>query len=472
MLPLAVARPWDTEDVVSLVRWATAAGHALVPRGAGTGMPGGNVGPHVILEVGAFQDIGEVRGDTVTVGSGVTGATVDEVAGNALTLPALPSSALRCTIGGMVANNAAGARSYGYGSIRAWVEAAEVVTAEGRVMWLERGGGPGPWRRLLAELRSGWARAEATWPAVRKNSSGYALGHFLDTTDALDLIVGSEGTLGVVTRVRLRLAPRPDSRHVSLVPVPSQEALPGVVASLSGPGVAACEFLGERYLALSGLLDHPTYADALRGGGAAVLLEVDDRHGTLETDVARVRDVATQLGVRVLSASGGEAARLWQIRHVASPVIAARTPPGHVSMQFVEDSVVPPHALARYLRGLENILFEEETDAVMFGHAGDGNVHVNPMIDVRHPKWKECVGRILHRTAVLVSGLGGTLSGEHGDGRIRTPLNPMIWEPEVMQMFKTVKATLDPSGILNPGVIVPVKGQDPLAGLTALGGLG
>ncbi len=139
-------------------------------------------------------------------------------------------------------------------------------------------------------------------------------------------------------------------------------------------------------------------------------------------------------------------------------------------MQFIEDSVVPPARLPEYLRGLEPILAEEDTDAVVFGHAGDGNVHVNPLIDVGYPHWRDRVARILERTADLVAALGGTLSGEHGDGRIRGVFHERVWGSRLTDAFRSVKSSLDPAGIMNPGVIVPLPGQDPLEGLSPLGG--
>jgi FAD/FMN-containing dehydrogenase len=135
-------------------------------------------------------------------------------------------------------------------------------------------------------------------------------------------------------------------------------------------------------------------------------------------------------------------------------------------MQFIEDSVVPPGRLVEYLRALEGILDRENTEAVMFGHAGDGNVHVNPLVDVRTPGWRARVRRILEATVDLVAELGGTLSGEHGDGRIRAPFLERIWGPSLAAAFRQVKRSLDPAGVLNPGVVVPLPGQDPLRGLT------
>lgn len=134
-------------------------------------------------------------------------------------------------------------------------------------------------------------------------------------------------------------------------------------------------------------------------------------------------------------------------------------------MQFIEDSVVPPGRLPEYLAGLSSILAEARLEAVVFGHAGDGNVHVNPLVPTGDEDWRDRVRQVLEGVAGLVASLGGTLSGEHGDGRIRAPYLDRIWGPGSVAAFKETKGLLDPDGIFNPGVILPLPGQDPLEGL-------
>lgn len=472
--PGAVAGPADAADVATLLVWAVDSGVELIPRGAGTGMPGGNVGRGVVVDLRALDRLSPVEGDRVRAGPGVVADRIARAAAPAgRFFPALPSSSGRCTLGGMVANNAAGARSFGYGAVHAWVDAVELVTPDGRIEWLERGASVSPiWRGREDALADGWAVVADGWPRVRKNSSGYALDRWLSGGDPIDLVVGSEGTLGVVTDIRLRLAPDPPGRLVALLAVAEEDGLPEAVATLGSlRATAACEFLGARFLEISGLRTDPEIAEILGPAEAALLVELDDRHRTLADDMAELEALVARYGTAMRTAEEEEArSRLWSLRHAASPVIAAQADEGLVSMQFIEDSVVPPAALAHYLRRLQDVLASEETDAVLFGHAGDANVHVNPLVDVRRAGWRERVGRILRATADLVSDLGGTLSGEHGDGRVRTPFGPTIWGAETMALFRRVKEAFDPTGILNPGVIVPEPGQDPLDGLTPLGG--
>src|SRR5262249_17876480 len=133
--------------------------------------------------------------------------------------------------------------------------------------------------------------------------------------------------------------------------------------------------------------------------------------------------------------------------------------PNLKSMQFIEDCAVPPSALPAYVRGVRRILAENDTRVVIFGHAGDAHVHVNPLVDVRRPDWRARVDRILDAVTSLAASRGGTLTGEHGDGRLRTPLMPRVWTEAARERFVAVKRAFDPSGILNPGVKVATPGE-------------
>lgn len=470
LLPAAVAIPVDTADVAVLVTWAAKESFALVPRGAGTGMPGGNVGRGVVVDLTALSAVRVTDAGLgiLEAGPGATGRAVEEAAG-ALSrfFPPLPSSAHRCTTGGMVANNAAGARTFGYGSVHAWVEEVEMVMADGTVERFAAGSLHPRFTRLRADLLEAVASPERPWPAVRKNASGYALDRFLPRGEPLQLLVGSEGTLGVLTRVRLRTAPLPPCRAVAVLPLPDRAALDASVPEITALGAVACEFFGERFLDIAGLRTDEEVGTLLRDHPMALLVEVDGARDAVEGRLAALEGLARGMGLPLrIGKSAAEQERLWRIRHAASPVVAARADHGQVSMQFIEDSVVPIGCLAPYLEGLDAILGDEETDAVVFGHAGDANVHVNPLVDVRRPDWRARVGRILERTVTLVAELGGTLSGEHGDGRLRAPFHPRIFGPQWAATFERVKHALDPLGILNPGVVVPVVGQDPLDGLS------
>lgn len=469
LVPAAVAVPADAEDVAVLASWAGREGMSLVPRGGGTGMPGGNVGWGVAVDLSALDRLQLPDGEeTFEAGPGVKGVAVERAARAAgLFFPPLPSSADRCTVGGMVANNAAGARTFRYGAVRRWVEALDVVLADGTLARLKRERPEVRFSALRDEILGMGGMSDPAWPKVRKNSSGYALDAFLPKGDPVALMVGSEGTLGIVTGARLRLAREPETRALAALPVRELDTLDLVVAEGRRLGASACEFFGRRFLDVAGLRSAPPVADLVGGAPALILLEVEGTPDEVAQHLDSLEALARRLRVPLKAGrKQPEMDRLWRIRHAASPVVAAQADQGLVSMQFIEDSVVPDGCLSRYLLGLDTILGDEETDAVVFGHAGDGNVHVNPLVDVGRADWRARVARILERTVELVASLGGTLSGEHGDGRIRAPFHERIFGADAARAFRAVKTRLDPSGTLNPGVIVPGVDHDPLLGLT------
>lgn len=467
-------------------------------------MPGGNVGTGIAVDLATHfrsRNPLEVENGTLQVGAGVTAQEVEQAArGAGLRFPPLPSSARWCTVGGMLACNAAGTRSYRYGPVREWVAEVQGLLPNGAPFrWAAD-----PW---ASEANTGGARAAGAeaataasvsplpgladldpgplpWPQVRKNASGYELPRFLESGNPLHLLVGSEGTLALITGARLKLTALPEQRGVAVVGLPSSDALAPTLALAESGRASACEFLGRRLLEMLGISrpvrGHriPSVSAGAESGsmtGSAllagfppdlwglVILETEDR----ESQDA-LRDEARRLGLPfLLSTRPVEMDALWHLRKGISPLIRDRAESGFLSTQFIEDSVVPPDRLPAYIEGVEVLLAQEATDHVLFGHAGDGNLHLNPLLNVRDGGWRERAMRLLEGTVELVGRLGGTLSGEHGDGQVRAPYLEAIFGPRIMASFQCVKRAFDPQGILNPGVILPSPGKDPLAGLHA-----
>jgi FAD/FMN-containing dehydrogenase len=152
--------------------------------------------------------------------------------------------------------------------------------------------------------------------------------------------------------------------------------------------------------------------------------------------------------------------RLWALRHAASPILS-QLPPSQRSMQFIEDGCVPPAHFPAYVRGVRAALDRQGIPGVIFGHAGDAHAHVNPLVDVTRPGWRARVAALLDEVVGLTASLGGTLAGEHGDGRLRAPLLARGWPAEALAAFAAVKGAADPAGVLNPGCKVPLPGARP-----------
>ena len=186
-----------------------------------------------------------------------------------------------------------------------------------------------------------------------------------------------------------------------------------------------------------------------------VEIEVGDESAAAAAATGMEQALAACGATRVTVALNSEdEGRLWALRHAASPALT-RLSPSLKSMQFIEDAAIPPEKLPQYIRGVREILTRHEVKGVIFGHAGDSHVHVNPLIDVRRPGWRDAVRAILDEVTSLAAQLGGTISGEHGDGRLRTPLLARVWDAQSVALFAQVKEAFDPLNILNPGVKVP-----------------
>ena len=467
ILPRAVAVPADAADVVALVGWAARTHTPLVPRGSGSSMAGGAIGDGVIVDLSRLAELGlvDAKAHSIRCGPGVLRDAVEAAArATALHFPVDPSSGAYCTVGGMASTNSAGAHTLRYGAMRRWVQALDCVFADGTRAEIRRGAAPpdvAPVRRFLAAAPA-LVMAERGAPSrhagVRKESSGYGLAAYAESGDLVDLLVGSEGTLALIVGLELELAtPLPATASVLAAFASLDDAVAGA-AGARDAGASACELLDR------------TFLDVARRGGAPVpvpehveavlLAEVegaDDRAvAALARDLeARFRHAgATDV---ILALDADAEAAMWELRHTASPILS-RLDPSLKSMQFIEDGCVPPDRLADYVRGVRAALDRQGIRGVIFGHAGDAHVHVNPLVDLRDPSWRTRVDALLEEVTTLSASLGGTLAGEHGDGRLRAPLLARVWSAGTLARFAAVKHAFDPDGLLNPGAKIGLPG--------------
>ncbi len=469
--PLAIAVPTDATDVVTLVRWARSTRTALVPRGSGSSMGGGAIGSGVIVDLSRLNHIGDidVSRRRIRVGPGALRDEVDaEARRHGLRFPVDPSSGAFCTVGGMVATNAAGAHSLAFGSVRRWVRSLTCVFDDGTTATVSRGGevaGAPAIQRFLGSTGGNETLLAdaATWHGgLRKDSSGYALATYAATRELVDLLVGSEGTLALFIEVELELLPLPGATSSILGAFESMADAVTAATQAREAGAVACELLERTFLDAAAAGGHPL---PIPGSTTAVLLaEVEGTNrATAATAARKVEAAFRAAGASMvqLALDPETEAALWTFRHAASPMLS-RLDPSLKSMQFVEDGAVPPAELPAYVRGVREALDREGLRGVIFGHAGDSHVHVNPLVDIRLPDWRTRVDRLLDSVVRLTGALGGTLSGEHGDGRLRAPLLDRVWPSEALTAFAGVKAAFDPVGILNPGAKVPTSGQQAL----------
>lgn len=423
--PAVVVFPGTTDEVCSVLSYAHERRIAVTPRGAGTGLSGGAVpvAGGICLSLERMNRIIEIDTENLvaTVEPGVVTKNLDkELRPHGLFFAGYPMSEEICTIGGNVAENAGGGRAIKYGVTGTHVLGIEGVTADGRRF--ELGG-----KRL-------------------KDVTGYNL---------LSMMVGSEGSLCVVTKVYVRLLPRPAAQEVLLAlfegPREAIASIPKVIRD-SGITPTSVEFMDRDCLHASCRMLKETipYSDY----GAALLFEVDGQSSeVVSASMSLLKESLARTGAYIIAAdSDTDNERLWKIRKQVAWALKAMG-----KDQSLEDISMPIASSAPMIERLYDIAEEFGILIPCFGHAADGNLHATPMRpeSMSREQWREIVPEVLRSIYREAARLGGTISGEHGIGHKRNDYMAEVVDPVSLDMMQRVKATLDPAGILNPGKIFP-----------------
>ncbi|KAF1014001.1 MAG: putative FAD-linked oxidoreductase [Stenotrophomonas maltophilia] len=418
--PAAVALPANVEEVQALVRACRAHGVALVARGAGTGTTGAAVPlpGSIVLSFTRMDRIVEIRaGDRcAVVQPGVLNGTLQQaLAPHVLFWAPDPSSAEICSIGGNLACNAGGPRAVKYGTSRDNVLRLVAVTGTGTGDVIRCGG------------------------AYTKDATGY---------DLIHLLVGSEGTLALIVEATLKLTPLPVSQAVLRVLYRDADAAAAVSRLMSQPVVPTClEFMDAHSLQLLRL----NGADVPEAG-AMLLVEADGDHDTLPYLLQALASAAEGDGMLALDVAMEGRARdqLWAARKALSPALRSFAP-GKIN----EDVVVPVSRIPELVAGVQALAREYTLTIVTFGHAGNGNLHVNILYHPDDADENARAHAALPKIFELTLALGGTLSGEHGIGLAKRDFMAQAFTPATLATMRAIKATLDPDGILNPGKVLP-----------------
>ena len=475
--PLGVAVPRDEEDLQALVRYAAEHQLPLIPRGAGTGVAGESLGRGLVIDLSRhFRQILEVGPDTIRVQAGVT---CREVNAHLATLGRRfapdPASAEQCTIGGMIATNASGARAllYGYtrdhvAALRIALDSGDIATVACEPLQAPAEASPGHLQDIVGAaavlLEQNADLIHSCQPRTRFNRCGYLLDGVLegDRLNLPRLLTGSEGTLALVSEATLRTLPLPGGRSVVLLGFASVDAALRAVQRALPTGPAACDLLDRRLLSLARGSAAADVAALVPAAAEAVLLveyefdtyrEARDAALGLAEQLQRHDRLALHTAVAL---QPEEIGRFWQLREVALPSLYALRS-GAQPVAFVEDVGVPPEELSTYLHRVQEILKEHETTASFMVHAASGQVHTRPFLDLRQPEEVAKLAGIAEQVHTLALQLGGTVSTQHGTGLARTPWVARQYGA-LYPVFRQLKTIFDPRGIFNPGKII---GPDP-----------
>ncbi|MFF8290936.1 FAD-binding and (Fe-S)-binding domain-containing protein [Streptomyces sp. NPDC016309] len=451
-VPVGVVAPRDAEDVAAALRVCREHGVPVVPRGAGTSIAGQATGTGVVLDFTRhMRDVVSVDPGrrTAVVQPGVVLDRLRDAAGAyGLTFGPDPSTHSRCTLGGMIGNNACGSHSVAWGTTADNVDRLTVMTYGGAELRLGRGGqgAPDGLARLvgdhLAVLRTGFR------PDLPRRISGYALDALLPErgTDLARAFCGSEGTLGVLTEATVRLVESPPARALAVLGYADESAAAEAAPGLLPYGPLTVEGMAED------LVRDPAARAALPRGGAWLFAET----GGAAPGEARARAEALLRAAGALDGAvvTDPAARraLWRVREDAAGT-ATRTAGGAEAWPGWEDCAVPPARLGAYLRDFRALLAEHGLRGTPYGHFGDGCVHVRIDFDLVSDEGVRRFRRFSEEVADLVVAHGGSLSGEHGDGQARAELLPRMYGDELVALFGRFKDLWDPDGGMNPGML-------------------
>ena len=469
--PALVAMPRTVDELAATVALAAEAGVAITMRGSGTSIAGNAIGPGMVVDV--RRHLGGILAlDPGAMTATVLPGTVLDVvnlaaAPHGLRVGPDPSTHDRCTVAGMVGNDACGSHSVRWGTTAESVLGLEVITTDGvrrRIGALGptapgATGGPGP--VLDARLRELYARHGErirrdlpTWP---RRVSGYALDWLLPErgADLARALVGTEGTCAVVSAVTLRLVPMPRAKTLLVLAFADDVTAAAAVPALLAEKPFTVESLTAELLGAD-----PTSARGrlgLPGGGAWLLVEAGG------DDDAEARDHAASLAAAIGTAPGRSDAvlleapaaqqALWRVREDGAGR-SARLPDGTPAWPGFEDAAEPPARLAAYLGELRALLRGHDLRGVTYGHFGEGCIHLRVGFGLDRPGGTERFAGFMRAAADLVIGHGGSLSGEHGDGRARSALLERQFSAELLEAFREWKTAWDPAGVLNPGIIV------------------
>lgn len=478
MRPLLIVLPKSKEDVIKVVTYANREGIPLTARGGGSGRAGQGIGPGIILDFSRYMNnLLEINTEEnfIIAQPGITHTETNAILKkyNKMLGPD-PSSGDMATVGGMVANNSSGPHCPKYGPMKEHVLSLEVVLVNGDVIRTKKMSKESDeykalvqrddlesriYQKVTSLLEENKNLIEEKRPYVTKNCSGYNLWDTVSNgyRDLTQLIVGSEGTLGVVTEAKLRIVDIPKHTSSALLIFDSYKNIGRAVWETLQMGTSMAEIMERNLLEITRSNDPALDKFLPKNIEAGVLIEFDgDSVDEIEGKMKKVEEkIVEELGYAreiTFAKNPEDKAKLVKIRKAAASILNKIEGPKK-PVAFIEDGAVHPSRLSEYISGLQEIFKKYEVDANIYGHAGDGNLHVNPILNLKEPKDIEKMKNISREVLELVLSLQGTISGEHGDGISRAYFVQKQFG-ELYSVLKEIKELFDPNGILNPDKVL------------------
>jgi FAD/FMN-containing dehydrogenase len=449
--PAAVVHPVDEHVVEEICKYSFAKKVPITARGAGTGLLGQSLSDGIILDITKHMNrILEIEDNHVVVQPGVVKGMLDkELKKRSKFLPPDPASSNYCTIGGMIADNSSGVHCLGYGNTIDFLEAVDMVYADGEPGFASADRFDGRMEKVFKILSPNIDVIKNGYPKVSKNSCGYRLDAAMSRGFMPHKVfAASEGTLGIVTSAKLRILDIPDYRCMLVL---GFEDLIGAVSQV--PAI-----LKFSPVALE-MLDHTVLSHGkISDTGCLLFVEFAGDSAKIEDRLkACSEELAGKCSVLEYASDEQSMANIWRARKGALNAIMKLTVGSRKPIGLIEDTVVKPELLADHAANLLQTYRQNNLDYVMYGHVGDGNIHTRPLLDLDSHKEVDLIQKIAGKVFRQVITSGGTITGEHGDGLARVGYIEMMYGSRIAGLFSAVKRLLDPDFMMNPGKKVPVQ---------------
>jgi FAD/FMN-containing dehydrogenase len=452
-MPSAVAYPKDESDVQEICRLSEEKEIPITARGAGTGLLGQSLSEGIVLDFTKHMNrILELESNYVKIQPGIVKGVLDkELKKKNKFLPPDPASSNFCTLGGMIANNSSGIHCLGYGNTIDFLEEISLIYSGGEGGFASATNYDDRMQKLLQIVSPYRKIIENSYPNVSKNSCGYRLDRLFAIDDdnvnkfsPQKILAASEGTLGILTSAKLRILDIPEYRSMMVL------GFEDTLAALSTVPVILSFFP----VAVE-LLDHTiaNYKEASRSNdsGCLLMIEFAGRNKTNDS-LLHCRQAVAGKGTVIEYATDDESiSKIWRARKAALNNIMKMTVGSRKPIGLIEDTVVNPIFLAEYVAKLLQIYNINKMNYVIYGHAGDGNIHTRPLIDLDSNTEIIAMLKVAEQVFTEVISKGGTITGEHGDGLARARFIEKVYGKEITNLFSTVKKLFDPNFLMNPG---------------------